>query len=249
MSSTQRASQTGNHEEKSTALKKQWRFVTSTKILKKEVFMFIRSLKKGTLTSLASAAALMLSCIGYANAPAKQDIVSTNAGNYDFSLIARAQFPGIFHKFVKFHPEENLVELDNGSLWLVSKPNVVNEWVKGDNLVLSQNHLTVSTYRFSLINTDRKLAVPISLVREPMPAASDKSNLFFIKHVDLMHDCVTLNSLVTLLVYSSDHGTLNKFSDHDRLIVGINSSDKNGENPYILIDTAVNTYVRAKFFK
>ena len=112
-----------------------------------------------------------------------------------------------------------------------------------DHLVLTQNQATFSTYRFAIANSDLKLAVPVSLLREPLPA---KDKCLFIKEIDKANDLVTLNDNGRWIVHSSDTRNLNRMSENHRIVIGVNSGDDQDRCPYILIDTTNNNYVRAR---
>jgi hypothetical protein len=174
------------------------------------------------------------------------NIVGTDAGSIDFGFLnGLAQIPGLLHRIAHISKIDSVFVLENGSKW--SSPNIemIDGWVN-HQLMLTQNQALFSTYRFALVDLELEKAVPVSLQREPFPVLGKGS--FFITKIDYANDVVTLDNGREWSVYSHDHGTLRKFSEHDRVMIGANTSDTMNYSlmkNYILIDTASNLYVRS----
>lgn len=171
-------------------------------------------------------------------------LVTTDAGLIDFRFSYDIQtFPGLLQGLVMVFAEDEAFELLNGSKWSAANIEMIKGWTETDQLVLSQNQAFFSTHRFALLNIRLGKATPITLLREPRPMGSD---VFFITKVDLANDVVGLNTGQEWTVYPHDHGTLRKFAEHDRILIGVNTSDSTAVERmrYILIDTASNLYVR-----
>lgn len=174
-------------------------------------------------------------------------IIKTEAGEIDFGLIESIpSIPGLFQRLKEVGQEKDTFKLDNESKWMASEIETLKGWA-GDDLILTQNQAIFSTYRFALINPHLQKAEPISLSVEPLPI---KDKTFFIDSIDIRNDVVKLENNTEWAVHSGDHGTLRKFAPHDRVMFGVNSSDRidniNHEkrSPYILINTTHNLYVR-----
>ena len=177
-----------------------------------------------------------------------QNIVSTAAGSLDFGLIESiSPVLGIHHRIIEVSEEEGTFTLDNRSKWQTANIDMIKSW-KEDDLIITQNQAIFSVHRFALVNPRLQKAVPISLLREPLPM---DGKTFFIRKIDLPNDLITLDNSVDWTVYPSDHGTLRKFNENDRIMIGLNSSETvdtlNSEKYkfYILINTTSNLYVRA----
>lgn len=170
----------------------------------------------------------------------RPEVIATDAGKIDFHLLRKIRFPGAFHKIARLNGAH--LELQDGSMWSVSKPDTVRGWEKNDRLLITQNQTTFSTYRYALVNVELKLAVPISLTREPTP--KDKG-IFFVKEVDRSNDILTLNDNKHWVVHSSDRGDFRKISENDRIIIGVNTALVEEKSPYIIIDTHNHTCVRS----
>lgn len=172
-----------------------------------------------------------------------EHVVATDAGNINFHFTKLIKSSLANHSIHHVNAKDNLLELSDGSQWKVSKPDVVRGWEKNEHLVLTQNQATFSTYRFALVNPDLKMAIPVSLDREPMPA---KDKCLFVKEIDKANDLVTLNDNGRWIVHSSDTRNLNKMAENHRIIIGVNTGDDHERCPYILINTTNNNYVRAR---
>jgi hypothetical protein len=177
------------------------------------------------------------------------NIIDTDAGSIDFGFLDYiGKIPGLVHRLADYSPDENTFTLENRSKWLASKIEMIKHWKLEDELFITQNQAFFSAYRFALVNPRLQKAVPISLLREPLPI---DNKMFFILNIDPANDVIVLSNGVEYSIYPNDHGTLRKFSENDRVIIGFNSSDKfDGSNidyykSYILIDTTCNSYVRA----
>jgi len=174
--------------------------------------------------------------------------IETDAGLIHFEFVKQSQaLPGLFQGVAGIDANNNSFELSNGSKWSAHAIEMIRGWVAGDQLVLSQNQAFFSPYRFALVNLRLGKATPISLSREPRATAEDS---FYISKVDYANDIVVLNKGgLQWEVYRPDHGTLRKFSEHDRILLGVNTAsyaDEENHMHYILINTATNQYVRAK---
>jgi len=124
---------------------------------------------------------------------------------------------------------------------------MIRNWKMEDELFLTQNQAVFSAYRFALVNPRLQKAVPVSLLREPLPI---ENKMFFILNIDLSNDVIALSNGAEYSVDAHDHGALRKLSENDRIIMGFNSSDKfiatnlDYHKNYILIDTTTNSCVR-----
>ncbi len=176
------------------------------------------------------------------------NIIDTEAGSIDFGLIECIEkVPGLIQSIVDLSVSDNVFMLDNRSKWTPSNMEMIKNWRSGDELLITQNHAFFSVHRFALVNFRLQKAVPISLLREPYPVPS---KTLFILGVDLSNDIITLDNGADYSVEKSDHGTLRRFSENDRVMLGINSTDKLDEailehgKRYLLIDTSCNSYIR-----
>lgn len=178
------------------------------------------------------------------------NIIETSAGAIDFGFInSLEKIPGLVHHVAGID-DRGTVALDNQSQWSTSDIELVKSWKAEDDLYLTQNQAFFSVHRFALVNPRLQKAVPISLLREPLPV-EDKTH--FIAQLDLANDVVTLLGGAEYLVFPNDHGTLKRYVPNDRIMIGFNSSDRLDSNAanaqcnngYLLIDTAYNSYVRA----
>lgn len=176
------------------------------------------------------------------------NIVITDAGSMNFGFIeAIEKLPGLIHRLVDCSSKENAFTLDNRSKWSSSHLEMIKNWKIDDDLLITQNQAFFSTDRFALVNPRLEKAVPISLLREPLPI---DNKMFFILGIDSSNDVITLINGIEYTVYSHDHGTLRRFSENDRIILGFNSSDKLDSKSidqykgYLLINTTCNSYVR-----
>lgn len=165
----------------------------------------------------------------------------TDAGTIDFSVFRFIRFPSAYQKISCVSVRENTFELPDGSKWSTSKIDIVKGW-EDNAVVITTNHATFSTHRYALVNKDLKMAVPVSLEREPIP---QKDVTFFVKNVDQVNDLVTLNDGKRWIIHSSDSSGLGKIKEYDRIVIGINTGEDWGKSPYILINTLTNNYVRA----
>lgn len=179
-----------------------------------------------------------------------ENIVVTDAGSIDFGFIEYiGKIPGLIHHLADASSSDNTFTLDNRSKWIASNIEMIRNWKMDDELLITQNQAFFSAYRFALVNPRLQKAVPISLYREPLPINNNK--MFFILNIDPANDVVNLSNGIEYTVYPHDHGTLRKFSENDRIILGFNSSDKLDATNldyykcYLLIDTTCNSYVRA----
>lgn len=188
------------------------------------------------------------------------DTISTEAGYLDLNFFnSVAKLPGLTHHLSHggeasaFCDRDDAFTLENNSKWVTPDPEAVNNWRPDDDLYLTQNQAVFSLYRFAIVNPRLQKAVPISLLREPLPF---EDTMFFISAIDFANDAVTLRSTtgensIEWTVYPHDHGTLQRFRENDRVMLGINSLDiTNTASPgvfksYIIINTASNLYVRA----
>lgn len=186
---------------------------------------------------------------GTLNALITGNVIVTDAGPIDFGLIEYLwKTPGLVYHLIDYLSAESTFVLDNRSKWLAAKVEMVKNWKPEDDLFITQNQALFSTYRFALVNPRLQKAVPISLLREPLPV---ENKMFFILNVDPSNDVITLSNRVEYGVYAHDHGTLRKFSENDRVMMGFNSSDRLDQTNldyyknYLLINTTCNSYVRA----
>ncbi len=168
--------------------------------------------------------------------------MTTDAGNIDFSIIDHIKNKTVYQHINHVDDDKRVVELQDGSRWSVSKLDVVKGWEKSKNLVITQNHASFSTSPFALVNLDIKLAEPISLMREPTPSKS----AHYVKNIISVNDIVTLNNDSKWVIHSSDRGKMNKMAENDRIVIGVNTGDDRNSNPYLLIDTTTNNFVRAQ---
>jgi hypothetical protein len=187
--------------------------------------------------------------LGTSNVVIAGNVVDTDAGSIDFGFIDYiGKIPGLIHHLVDCSANENTFTLENRSKWIASNIDMVRNWKADDELLITQNQALFSAYRFALVNPRLQKAVPISLLREPLPV---DHKMFFLFNIDPSNDVVALSNGVEYTVYSHDHGTLKKFSENDRIILGFNSSDKLDSTNldyykcYLLINTTCNSYVRA----
>ncbi len=185
-----------------------------------------------------------------ASAIITENIVATDAGSIDFGFIEYiGKIPGLIHHLADASSNDSTFTLDNRSKWIASNIDMIKNWKMDDDLLITQNQAFFSAYRFALVNPRLQKAVPISLHREPLPI--DNNKMFFILNIDPANDVVHLSNGLEYTVYPHDHGTLRKFSENDRIILGFNSSDKLDATNldyykcYLLIDTTCNSYVRA----
>jgi hypothetical protein len=176
------------------------------------------------------------------------NIIDTDAGLIDFGLVDFiGKVPGVIHHLMSVSLKEETFTLDNMSKWSSSNIEMVNNWKEEDELLITQNQAFFSIYRFALVNSRLQKAVPVSLLREPLPI---DHKMFFILKIDPANDVITLSNGVEYSVYPNDHGTLRKFSENDRIVMGFNSSDRvdsttiDSYKSYILIDTTCNSSVR-----
>ncbi len=178
-------------------------------------------------------------------------IIETSAGAIDFGFIdALEKVPGLIQHLAKTTPSGDVFVLDNQSQWSASDIDVIKNWKVEDDLYITQNQAVFSIHRFALVNPRLQKAVPISLLREPLPA---NNKTFFVTKIDLANDVVTLTNGVDYALFPNDHGTLRKFAENDRVMIGFNSSDRldaaasNSQchKGYLLINTTNNSYVRA----
>lgn len=183
------------------------------------------------------------------NATIAGNVVSTDAGSIDFGFVEYiGKIPGLIHHLADYFPDENTFTLENRSKWISANIEMIKNWKVDDDLLITQNQAFFSAYRFALVNPRLQKAVPVSLLREPLPI---DNKMFFILNIDPSNDVVTLSNGVEYTVYAHDHGTLRKFSENDRIILGFNSSDRLDTTNldyykcYLLIDTTCNSYVRA----
>ncbi len=177
-----------------------------------------------------------------------ENIVETDAGLIDFGLIEYiGKIPGVIHQLLDTSLVDNTFTLDNLSKWNSSNIEMIKNWKNDDELLITQNQAFFSVHRFALVNPRLQKAVPISLLREPLPI---DHKMFFILKIDPANDVIALSNGIEYSVYPHDHGTLRKFSENDRVILGFNSSDKldttsiEHYKSYILIDTTCNSFVR-----
>ena len=170
------------------------------------------------------------------------EIVSTDAGNIDFSFVRYIRFPGVYHKIQQIDFEDRQIDLEDGSRWSISKVDTVKGWDRDNKLLITQNHAGFSTSRYALVNLDRKSAIPVSLAVEPAPNKS----IFFVKGIDVVNDVVALNDSTKWIAHSSDRSHLNKMKENDRVIIGVNTGDDKDRSPYVIVDTANNYYIRAQ---
>lgn len=178
-------------------------------------------------------------------------IIETNAGAIDFGFIdSLEKVPGLIHHVANIPEGGDVFTLDNQSQWVTPDIDLIKSWKAEDDLYITQNQAFFSVHRFALVNPRLQKAVPISLLREPLPA-EDKTH--FVAKVDLANDVVTFTNGAEYIVFPNDHGTLKRYIANDRVMIGFNSSDRldsataNAQchNGYLLIDTAYNSYVRA----
>ncbi len=176
------------------------------------------------------------------------NVIDTAAGSIDFGFIEYiGKIPGLTHHLADYSLNENTFTLENLSKWIAADIEAIKNWKVEDELLITQNQAFFSAYRFAIVNPRLQKAVPISLLREPLPI---DNKMFFILKIDPSNDVITLSNGVEYSVYPHDHGTLRKFSENDRVIIGFNSSDKLDETIldyykfYILIDTTCNSYIR-----
>jgi len=203
-------------------------------------------MKKAIFCRIAGAIGLIATCnTGWAkNSDSSQaESIKTEAGTIDFRFTHYIRHPSALNKIAHLSTEDGTIELGDGSKWAVSKIDLVKGWDKTKHLVVGQNLHTLSTHRYALINTELKLAIPMSLVREPIP--SKDGGAFYVKAVDHSNDIVVLSDGKNWIVNSSDKINFHKVREHDRMIVGVNIADKADASPYILIDTANGMYMRA----
>jgi hypothetical protein len=177
------------------------------------------------------------------------NIIVTDAGSINFGIIDYiGKIPGLIHHLVDCSLEKETFTLDNQSKWKSSHMEMIQNWRIDDDLYLTQNQAFLSTDRFAIVNPRLLKAVPISLLREPLPI---DQKMFFLTDIDSSNDVITLSNGMEYIVYSHDHGTLRRFSENDRIVLGFNSSEKIDSNAvdvykfYLVIDTTLNSYVRA----
>ena len=178
-----------------------------------------------------------------------ENIVETDAGSIDFGLIDYiGKPPGLIHHLIECSLKHNTFILDNLSKWSSSNIEMVKNWKDDDDLLITQNQAFFSACRFALVNPRLQKAVPISLIREPLPV---DHKMYFIMKIDPANDLIALSNGIEYTIYLQDHGTLRKFSENDRVIIGFNSSDRLDSisidyyKSYLLIDTTCNSCVRA----
>ncbi len=171
--------------------------------------------------------------------------VDTEAGRMHFDFIMQTQpLAGFLQAVVSADAKTDSFELPDGSKWGTSKIEMIHGWNEGDQLIITQNQAFFSTHRFALVNLRLGKAVPISLLREARPESA-----LYITNIDAANDIVTLSKEgQQWVVDSADHGTLRRYSEHDRIILGVNTSDCCDHDKvmrYLLIDTTTNQCVRA----
>lgn len=178
----------------------------------------------------------------------RSSIIETEAGSIDFGLIECIdKIPGLIQYIVDFSMNDNVFTLDNRSKWTASNIEMIKNWKIGDELFITQNHAFFSAHRFALVNFRLQKAVPISLLTEPYPI---EMKTFFLLGIDPSNDVISLDNEIDYSVHPGDHGTLRKFSENDRVILGINSTDRLDEcnlehyKRYLMIDTTCNAYIR-----
>jgi len=183
---------------------------------------------------------------GHASCNQEKEYAVTEAGKMDLNPLNHVKLSSAFHKIAHHSGDKHYFDLEDGSRWSISKTDTVEGWDRCDHLVITQNHAALSTARYALLNPDLKQAIPVSLVREPIPG---NKNVFYIKSIDLVNDIVTLNDNKNWIVHSADRDALRKISEHDRVIIGMNSNDNWDKTPYILVDTSNKLFVRAKLLE
>ncbi len=193
---------------------------------------------------------LACSCGLVANSPTPSNLyveksaIQTEAGEINFNLFNSLDHrSAVTQKIVGICDEHDIVVLDNGSKWQVSKPEILKGWGSTDRLVITHNHAMFSLYKFALVNVELGLAVPISMVAPPLPN-SDK--VLYIKFIDESQNAIYLNNGIKFIVNSRDHGSLSKFHENNQVLIGMNTHDADLDYPFLMLDASFNStsYVR-----
>ena len=176
----------------------------------------------------------------YAATCSHSEVVNTDAGHIDFTFVNYVKHSIAYQKIRHISTEDKAVDLENGSRWSISKADTVRGWESSKSVVVTQNHASFSTARYALLNPELKLAVPASLIREPAP-----KDALYIASIDRVNDMVILSDNKKWIIHADDRSNLSKMQDHDRIIVGVNTSHDQDKSPYLLIDTSNHHFVRA----
>lgn len=152
---------------------------------------------------------------------------------------------GAFHRPIAVSLLGDTVELEDGSIWVVSSDHRYRtlDWMTSDVIVITPNHDWFSSYNYRLININTGASVKVNLALGPI------YNGYFthwIIAIDYLNRDICLEDGSVWKISSVDSSAMNKWLPNDTVIMGINDGWYSGSNPNILINVNVNNYAIGK---
>ena len=192
------------------------------------------------------------------NAPLKDEIVITeDDGNSGSPFTATVKMPtpqtsvhytthqGAFHSPLAVSMLGDVIELEDGSLWVVASGDTHKtlDWLTSDLLVITPNHSWFSSYMFCITNQNTGASVKVNLNLGPI-----YNGLFthWIVSINYFTQEICLEDGSVWKLSGFDSGIFNKWLLNDTVIIGVNDGFLSSSKPNILINVNTLTYSRAK---
>ena len=135
------------------------------------------------------------------------------------------------------------LEIEDSSIWQLDNwQGAVNDWQTDDLLIITQNPIWYSSYRYRIINRNVGSSVGANLGMAP-----DEGSEFslFITAIDPIQQEVSLSDGTQWSVSNRDKVVLSDWLLEDTIIVGFNSGWDSSKE-HILINANLNNFIRAQ---
>lgn len=149
------------------------------------------------------------------------------------------------HSLAGLSPSGDVLELEDGSTWglYFVQASQVLDWSPQDALVISINSDSDSNayYPYILFNLTQGSQILSKLLLAPY---YESPHSRWISEIDLSLERIILNDGTSVFLSIYDLHVLKYWEEGDSLIIALNQDWLSWANPYTLINTATETYVR-----
>lgn len=152
---------------------------------------------------------------------------------------------GAFHHPMMITPLGDLLELEDGSRWIVSLSDRFKtyNWLTSDTLKITPNHTWFSSYYYRVTNLNTNESIEVNLFERPI---YNGMFTYWIVAIDYFGSQICLNDGSIWDVSSFDYDILKKWIINDTVILGHNDGFFSYTRPNILINCDTVTYVEAR---
>ena len=152
---------------------------------------------------------------------------------------------GAFHHPAMITPLGDMVELEDGSRWLVNFSDRFKtyNWLTSDTLKITPNHTWFSSYYFRITNLNTNESIEVNLFERPF---YNGIFTYWIIAIDYFTQQICLNDGSVWDLSSFDYDVYKKWILNDTIILGHNDGFFSSSRPNILINCDTETYVEAR---